>query len=162
MEGPRNVTVDTFSRLSRQDDTSALVGKKAATEDSELANNSLFDDKEIFDCLVNLPCLNSCKKRKHLTTKTLVTVYKAPPDHCHKKRLRDTDINQHCHHWNHCLHNVISDQCYLNHSEDMVKDNPLDIENIKEKQDKDNELQQSATRHPEWYSRKTFNDVDNV
>jgi hypothetical protein len=56
----------------------------------------------------------------------------------------------------------MSDQCYLNLPEDMVEDNPLDIENIKEKQDEDNELQQSATRHPEWCSRKTFNDVDNV
>jgi hypothetical protein len=44
----------------------------------------------------------------------------------------------------------------------MVEDNPLDIENIKEKQDKDNELLQSATRHPEWYSRMTFSDVANV
>ena len=32
----------------------------------------------------------------------------------------------------------------------MVEDNPLDIENIKAKQDEDNDLQQSATRHPEW------------
>ena len=162
VEGPRNVIADTFSRLSRQDDTSALVGKKATSEDSEVASYSLFDDKEIFDCLVNLPCLSSRKKRKHLKTKTLVTQYKAPPDHCHKKRRRDTDINQHCHHRNHCLHNDMSDQCYLNLPEDMVEDNPLDIENIKEKQDEDNELQQLATRHPEWYSRKTFNDVDNV
>jgi hypothetical protein len=60
VEGPRNVIADTFSRLLRQDDTSALVGKKATTEDSELASYSLFDDKEIFDCLVNLPCLSSC------------------------------------------------------------------------------------------------------
>ncbi len=89
-------------------------------------------------------------------------MYKAPPDHCHKKRCRDTDINQHCHHWNHCLHNVIPDQCYLDLPEDMVEDNPLDIENIKEKQDEDNELQQSATRHPERYSHKAFSDVDNV
>ena len=36
VEGPRNVIADTFSRLSRLDDTSALVGKKAITEDSEL------------------------------------------------------------------------------------------------------------------------------
>ncbi len=114
MEGPHNVIADSFSRLSHRDDTSALVGKKATTEDSELASYSLFDDKEIFDCLVNLPCFNSRKKRKRLKTKTLVTVYKAPPDHCHKKRPQDTDINQHCHHRNHCVHNDISDQCYLN------------------------------------------------
>ena len=44
----------------------------------------------------------------------------------------------------------------------MVEDNPLDIKNIKEKQDEDKELQQSATRYPEWYSRKTFNDITNV
>ena len=35
VEGPRNVIADTFSRLSRQDDTSALVGKKATSVDSE-------------------------------------------------------------------------------------------------------------------------------
>ncbi len=177
MEGPCNVIADTFSRLLCQDDTSALVGKKAITEDSELASYSLFDDKEIFDCLVSLQCLNSCKKKKKENAKTLVTQYKAPPDHCHEKRCRDTDLNQHCHHqichrdtntgWyhchqNHCLHNVIPDQCYLNLPEDMVEDNPLDIENIKEKQDEDNELQQSATKHPEWYSCKTFSNVDNV
>ena len=44
----------------------------------------------------------------------------------------------------------------------MVEDNPLDIENIKEKQDEDNELQQSAARHPEWHCCKTFSNVDNV
>ena len=50
VEGPCNVIVNTFSRLSRQDDTSALVGKKVITdEDSALASHSLFDDKEIFD-----------------------------------------------------------------------------------------------------------------
>jgi hypothetical protein len=64
VEGPRNVIADTFSRLSRQDDTAALVGKKATTEDSELATYSLFDDKEIFDCLVKIPCLNCRKKKK--------------------------------------------------------------------------------------------------
>jgi hypothetical protein len=30
----------------------------------------------------------------------------------------------------------------------MVEDNPLDLENIKEKQDEDNDLQQSLTKHP--------------
>jgi hypothetical protein len=41
----------------------------------------------------------------------------------------------------------------------MEKDIPLDIENIKEKQDEDNDLQQTATKHPEWYSPKTFDQV---
>jgi hypothetical protein len=44
----------------------------------------------------------------------------------------------------------------------MAEDNPLDIENIKEKQDEDNDLQQAATKHPEWYSRKTFDWVTGV
>ncbi len=34
----------------------------------------------------------------------------------------------------------------------MAEDNPLDGENIKEEQDEDNDLQQTATKHPEWYS----------
>jgi hypothetical protein len=42
----------------------------------------------------------------------------------------------------------------------MVKDDPLDLENIKEKQDEDNALQQSLTKHPTWYSCKNINDVD--
>ncbi len=44
----------------------------------------------------------------------------------------------------------------------MVEDNPLDLENIKEKQDEYNELQQSLTKHPNWYSRKNINDVDDI
>ena len=48
---------DTFSRLSRKDDTPGLVGKEATVSDS--AYYSLFDDKAIFDCLLNLPCLSS-------------------------------------------------------------------------------------------------------
>ncbi len=123
MEGPCNVIAGTFSRLLHQDDTSALVGKKAITEDSELASYSLFEDKEIFDCLVNSPCINFSKKRKQLKL-------------CH----RDTNTSWHHRHQNHCLHNFTSDHSYLHLPEYMVEDNPLDIENIKEKQDEDNEL----------------------
>ena len=121
VEDPHNVIADTFSKHSLQDDTPALVGKKAFTTDSELASFSLFDDKEIFDCLISLPCFTSCKKRKQQTSKK-----------CHRSHNRS-----------------INNQCYLNLPEDMVEDNPLDIENIKEKQDEDNDLQQSAIRHPE-------------
>jgi hypothetical protein len=64
VEGLHNVIADTFSQLSRQDDMSAVVGKKAITEDSELAYYSFADDREIFGCLINLPCLSSDKKRK--------------------------------------------------------------------------------------------------
>jgi len=44
----------------------------------------------------------------------------------------------------------------------MVEDNPLDLENIKEKQDEDNDLQQSLTKHLTWYSRKNINDVNDI
>ncbi len=64
MEGPLNVIADIFSRLSRLDDTPALVGKKAITEDSNLASYFTYDDGEIFNCLVHLPCLTNLKKRK--------------------------------------------------------------------------------------------------
>jgi hypothetical protein len=55
-----------------------------------------------------------------------------------------------------------AEHCYLNLPEDMVEDNLLDLENIKEKQDEDNDLQQSLTKHPTWYSRKNNNDVDDI
>jgi hypothetical protein len=42
----------------------------------------------------------------------------------------------------------------------MVEDNPLDLENIKEKQDEDDKLTQSTVTHPTWYSHKTINDVE--
>jgi hypothetical protein len=51
---------------------------------------------------------------------------------------------------------------YLNLSDDMVQDNPLDLENIKEKQDEDNDLYQSLTKHPTWYSRKNIKDINNI
>ncbi len=40
----------------------------------------------------------------------------------------------------------------------MVEDNPLDLENIREKQDEANDLQQSLNKHPDWYSHKNIND----
>jgi hypothetical protein len=44
----------------------------------------------------------------------------------------------------------------------MAENNPLDIKNIKEKQDEDNDLQHIATKHPEWYSHKTFDQVTDI
>ncbi len=111
----------------RLDDTSALVGKKAITENSNLASYSICDDIETFNCLIHLPCLTNLKKRKSKLNK--------------RKR---------------------HDQCYLNLPEDILEDNPLDIENIKERQLEDNELQQSVIRHPEWFNHKTFNEVADV
>jgi hypothetical protein len=46
--------------------------------------------------------------------------------------------------------------------EDIVEDNPLDIENIKEKQIEDEKLQQLVTKHPECYSHKMFNNIRDV
>ena len=40
-----------------------------------------------------------------------------------------------------------TEECYLNLPDDLVTDNPLDIENIKEKQDGDNALQQNAAKY---------------
>ena len=82
VEGQLNVIADTLSRLSRNDidiDSSALVGKKAASvvSDSEsmAGHSSLIDDREIFECLLNLPCLHlkrneskRPKKRRKLLT----------------------------------------------------------------------------------------------
>jgi hypothetical protein len=44
----------------------------------------------------------------------------------------------------------------------MVEDNPLELEDIKEKQDEDNYLQQSLTKYSTWYSPKNINDVDHI
>jgi len=69
VEGPLNVIAVTLSRISRNDidfDSSALVGKKAASvvSDSESIkrHSSLIDDREILECLLNLPCLHLKKK----------------------------------------------------------------------------------------------------
>ncbi len=77
IEGPRNVIADTFSRLSRNDESSPLVGKKAATVisnyESDINNESLYssiiDDKEILDCLLSLPRISSNKKQKRTDDK---------------------------------------------------------------------------------------------
>ena len=141
VEGPLNVIADTLSRLACNDinnDSSALVGKKAASvvsdSESTTEHSSLTDDREILECLLNLPCLHLKKKKS-----------KRP-----KKRRK---LEQDSHYIDHC---------YLNLPEDMIENNPLNMKNIKEKQDQDADLQQSATRHPESYSRKDINSIANV
>ena len=69
VEGPLNVIAVTLSRLSRNDidiNSSALVGKKAASvvsnSESMAGHSSLIDDREILKCLLNLPCLHLKKK----------------------------------------------------------------------------------------------------
>ncbi len=77
IEGSRNVIADTFSRLSRNDESSPLVGKKAANvisnyesdNDNESFYSSIIDDNEILDCLLSLPCISSNKKRKRTDDK---------------------------------------------------------------------------------------------
>ena len=61
--------------------------------------------------------------------------YKAPQE---TQKRYDTNLHHHCDHL--ILQNcdVTADHWYLNLPEDMVEDNLLDIENIKEKQDEDN------------------------
>jgi len=104
IKGELNVVADTFSRLSRNDVSSPLVGKKAANviSNSESDNeydslySSLLDDREILGCLLNLPCISSNKKRKRIDNKqktdgrttlpkkkarTLVALYNQ--NHCH-------------------------------------------------------------------------------
>ena len=53
------------------------------------------------------------------------------------------------------------EQCYLNLPEDMVEDNPLDLENIKDMRPWC-KTQASTIKYPEWYSHKTINDVENI
>ena len=77
IEGPRNVIADTFSRLSCNDESSPLVGKKAATvisnyesdNDNESFYLSIIDGKEILNCFLSLPCISSNKKQKRTDDK---------------------------------------------------------------------------------------------
>jgi hypothetical protein len=130
------------------------VGKKAITGDSELAYYSFADDREIFDCLINLPCFSLNKKQKQQkSTKRC----KSNRSDSHQHHLNWIKTNSNCHHS--C--DVVT-HCYLNLPTDMAEDNPLDIENFKEIQDEDNDLQQTATNHPAWYSCKTFDQVTDI
>jgi hypothetical protein len=137
IEGPCNVIADTFSRLSRKDVSLTLMGKTAAhvvsNSEFESLYLSLIDNKEILQCFLNLPCclLNNekekrPKKRRKYSGYTHSLAYNENNHFC--------DLN--------------AKHCYLNLPEDMVEDNSLDLENIKETQDEDNDLQQSLTKHP--------------
>jgi hypothetical protein len=113
VEGPGNVIVDTFSRLLRSDVSSPLVGKKAANVDSnsesgprnESSHSLLMDDKDITDCLMNLPGFPSRKKKEGRPTK------------CRKGSKTISDEQ-----------NKPKLLSYINLPEDMVEDNPLDLE----------------------------------
>jgi hypothetical protein len=143
---------------------SSLVGKKVThivsnsesnNEIESLLGSSLTDDKEILECLLNLWCISSNKKQRHAKRRKIDNRKSLPEK---KAKMLVTEYNQnHCHI---CDSNV--EHCYLNLPEDMVEHNPLDLENIKEKQDEDNDLSQSLMRHPTWYSRKNINDVNDI
>jgi hypothetical protein len=146
IKGPRNVIVDTFLRHLRKDVPSTLVGKKAAhvVSNSELESlySSLMDDEEILQCFLNPPCclLNNEKEKR--------------PAKKHRKYFADTHslaCNENDHF---CDSNA--EYRLLNLPEDIVENNPMDLENIKEEQDEDNNLQQSLTKHPTWYSPKNI------
>jgi hypothetical protein len=63
VEDPYNVITDTFSRLLRINMSSPLLGKKGANvvwdsesnNRNELSHSLFMDDKDIIDCLMNLP-----------------------------------------------------------------------------------------------------------
>jgi hypothetical protein len=91
IEGPQNVIADTFSRLLRKDVPSALVGKKVAhiVRNSESSNeieslgSLLTDDKEILECLPNLPCISSNKIQRHAKHKKMIA-----ESHCQRRRQK--------------------------------------------------------------------------
>jgi hypothetical protein len=60
------------------------------------------------------------------------------------------------------IYDCTVEQCYLNLTEDMVEDNPLDLENIKERQDHDEKLMQLTVKYLERYSSKTINNVGDI
>ena len=132
MEGPRNVIADTFSRLSGSDVSSPLVGKKAAYVDSnsesgnrnEPSHSLLMDDRDITDCLMNLPCCLSRKKKEGRPTKCRKCSETILDEQNKPKLLSYT-------------YDSTVEQCYLYLPKDMVEDNPMDLENIKERQDHD-------------------------
>jgi hypothetical protein len=95
------------------------VGKKAThvVSGSELESlySSLKDDKEILECFLNLPCCSFNKEKE-----------KRPKKHrkCSAAifSLASDGKNHFC--------NSNSEHCYLNLPDDMVENNPLDLENI--------------------------------
>jgi hypothetical protein len=127
------------------------VGKKAthvvSNSDLESLYLSLIDNKEILQCFFNLPCclLNNEKEKR--------------PKKCRKY---SADTHSLAYNGNNHFCDSNAEHFYLNLPEDMVEDNSLDLENIKEKKDEDNDLQQSLAKHPNWYSCKNINDVDGI
>ena len=60
-----------------------------------------------------------------------------------------------------CFLNLPDEECYLN-LPDKISDHPLDMENIKENQNADKELQKQAQRYSDRYTCKQVSAVDDV
>ena len=165
VEDPRNVIAATFSRLLHNAVHSHLVGKKAtyvvsnseSGNENELFHASIIDYKEILDCLLNLLCISSNKKRKKRHAKCRNIYDKKISSDGNKPSLSSSLYDGNIYFCNSTV-----EQCYLNLPEDMVDDNPLDLENIKERQYEDDNIIQSTVRHPTWYSHKTINNVEDI
>ncbi len=113
IEGPHNVIADKFSRLSRKDVPSTLVGKKAAHVVSNFKLESLYlsliDNEEILQCSLNLPCCSFNKEQE-----------KRPKKH----RKCSADTHSLAYNGNNFICDSNAEYCYLNLPEDMVEDNP--------------------------------------
>ncbi len=115
------------------------MGKKAtyvvSNSELESLHLSLIDNKETLQCFLNHPCCFLNKEKE-----------------IRPKKGRECSADAHslaCNGNNHfCDSNA--EHFYLDHPEDMVEDNPLDLENIKEEQDEDNDLHQSLPKHLTW------------
>jgi hypothetical protein len=66
---------------------SAVVGKNAITKDSESAYYSFADDREVFDGLINLPCISLNKKRKQQKSTNIVKATERNGHQCHMNRI---------------------------------------------------------------------------
>jgi hypothetical protein len=118
VEGPHNVIADAFPRLLHSDVSSPLVGKKAPYVDSnsesgnrnESSQSLVMDDRDITDCLMNLPCFPSRKKKEGRPTKGR-KCSKTISDEQNKPKL--------------LFHTYDStvEKCCLNLPKDMVEDN---------------------------------------
>ncbi len=63
-----------------------------------------------------------------------------------------------------CFKCLPNKECYLNLPDDLITDNPLDMENIKEDQDANNALQQQAEKYPYCFLQQRVGTVtvDNI
>ncbi len=98
-----------------------LLVTQWVTTENESSHSLLMDDWDTIDCLMNLPCFSSRKKKERRATKWRKCF----------KMLSDKNTSLLSFHF----YDSMVEQCYLNLPEDMIEDNPLDLENIKERQD---------------------------